>query len=66
MVLMDELLGRANLWYCRQCRPGTSALTITGPTAFANGVNLELLGYSGSGESERVFRTKFGGKTTML
>jgi hypothetical protein len=41
--LMDGLLGRANLWYCRQCRPGTSALTITGPTAFANGVNLELL-----------------------
>jgi hypothetical protein len=32
-----------NLWYCRQCRRGTSALTITGPTAFANGVNLELL-----------------------
>jgi hypothetical protein len=30
-------------WYYRQCRPGTSALTITGPTAFANGVNLELL-----------------------
>ncbi len=40
---MAGLLGRANLWYCRQCRPGTSALTITGPTAFANGVNLELL-----------------------
>src|ERR687896_406802 len=40
---MAGLLGRAHLWYCRQCRPGTSALTITGPTAFANGVNLELL-----------------------
>jgi hypothetical protein len=40
---MAGLLGRAHLWYCRQCRPGTSALTIIGPTAFANGVNLELL-----------------------
>src|SRR5918992_3204381 len=40
---MAGLLGRANLWYCRQCRPGTSALTITPPAAFANGVNLELL-----------------------
>src|ERR687888_614646 len=40
---MAGLLGRANLWHCRQCRPGTSALTIIGPTAFANGVNLELL-----------------------
>src|SRR5207302_8661252 len=40
---MAGLLGRAHLWYCRQCRRCTSALTITGPTAFANGVNLELL-----------------------
>ena len=40
---MAGLLGRAHLWYCRQGRRGTSALTITGPTAFANGVNLELL-----------------------
>jgi glycosyltransferase involved in cell wall biosynthesis len=43
---MAGLLGRAHLWYGRQGRRGTSALTITGPTAFANGVNLELLGLS--------------------
>jgi hypothetical protein len=40
---MAGLLGRAHLWYCRQGRRGASALTITGPIAFANGVNLELL-----------------------
>src|ERR671915_7438 len=40
---MAGLLGHTNLWHCRQCRHGTSALTITGPAALANGVNLELL-----------------------
>jgi hypothetical protein len=46
--------------------PWHKRLDHTGPTAFANGVSLELLEYSGPGESERVFRTRFGGKTTML
>jgi hypothetical protein len=43
LLLWLALLGRTHLWYCRQCRRGTSALTITPPAAFANGVNLELL-----------------------
>ena len=32
---MAGLLGHTNLWHCRQCRHGTSALTITGPAALA-------------------------------
>jgi hypothetical protein len=40
---MAGLLGCAYLWYCRQGRRATSALTVASPAAFANAVNLELL-----------------------